>query len=76
MAIEHHKIIDTLTRARSFWEEKKELKRVRPPEREETLALQFKRGQKVRDKVTGEEVEIIGGTREIVTFSSTRGERS
>jgi len=34
-----------------------------PPEREEFLNLTWKKGTKLKDKITGEEVTVIGGTR-------------
>lgn len=71
--IDHSAIRDSITRARSYWEEKKEIAKAKGLPREEILGLKYRKGQKVKDTVTGEEVEIIGGTREVVTVSGPGG---
>jgi len=41
------------------------------PQPEEGLGLRFKKGQRVKDKVTGQGGEILGGTVEDVTVQGT-----
>ena len=64
--IDHTAIQDSITRVIEFWQVKKEVDKLKTPEREEILGLKFVQGEKVKDSVTGEEVEILGGIREIV----------
>jgi len=45
-----------------------------PPQREALMGLKYRKGQRVVDKITGKEVEIIGGKREIVAFRPPRGD--
>lgn len=63
--MDYRKIIDRLTLAT---EPIRAMKEAPPPRllKERVLRLAFRPGQKVRDKVTGQEVEVIDGTREIV----------
>jgi len=44
-----------------------------PPQREALMGLKFKKGQRVVDKITGKEVEIIGGKRETIAFRPAGG---
>lgn len=64
--IEHTQYQDKITQVMEFWQAKKEINKLSMPEREKILGLRFSQGQKVKDATTGEEVEIIGGIREIV----------
>jgi len=48
---------------------------VKDPDREEALNLTFKKGIKVKDKVTGKGGEILGGTRTIAFLPSSRSGR-
>ena len=66
--IDHSVVMDTITRAKGYWNRKEEKGKLKMREREEVLGLKFRQGEKVIDTVTGEEVEVIGGTREIVAF--------
>ena len=56
----------------------KKLKEEREPfvRREEILGLKFKKGQRVKDKKTGQGGEVIYATRVSVTFQSSGGSRS
>jgi len=58
---------------RSFQEQKKRGP-VRDPDREEALGLKWKRGDKVKDKVTGKGGEILAGTRRAIEVSRPRSE--
>jgi len=73
--MDHAKIIGDIQEA--LYDIKK-LKEERPPfvEREEILGLKFKKGQRVRDKKTGQGGEVIYATRVSVTFQSSGGGRS
>lgn len=64
--INHTDYQDKITRAMEFWEVKSEVDKLKAPEREKVLGLKYAAGQKVKDTVTLAEVEILGGTREIV----------
>ena len=64
--IDHTAIQDKITQVIEFWQVKKEVDKLKTPEREKILGLKFGQGEKVKDSVTGEEVEILGGIREIV----------
>jgi len=64
--IDHTVVQDSITRVMEFWQTKKEIDKLKTPEREEILGLKYVQGDKVKDSVTGEEVEILGGIREIV----------
>jgi len=64
--IDHTAIQDKITAITEFWQAKKEIDKLKTPEREKILGLKFGQGEKVKDSVTGEEVEIIGGIREII----------
>jgi hypothetical protein len=72
--IDHAKYQDQITAIMEFYEVKKEISQLSMPQREKVLGLQYSQGQVVKDAVTGEEVQIVGGIREIVTFSSPRSE--
>jgi len=74
--IDYTKIFDHIRHSTDYWVAKKELHLIKPPQREQVIALKFKKGQKVIDKITGEEVTIIGGTRTVVAFRSTGSKRS
>ena len=73
--MDHVKVIGDLEEA--LYDIKK-LKEERPPfvEREEILGLKFKKGQRVKDKKTGQGGEVIYATRVSVTFQSSGGSRS
>ena len=73
--MDHAKIIGDVQEA--LYDVKK-LQEERPPfvEREEILGLKFKKGQRVRDKKTGQGGEVIYATRVSVTFQSSGGSRS
>ena len=73
--MDHAKIIGDIQEA--LYDIKK-LKEERPPfvEREEILGLKFKKGQRVKDKKTGQGGEVIYATRVSVTFQSSGGSRS
>ncbi len=64
--IDHTAVQDSITRIMEFWQTKKEIDKLKTPEREKILGLKFVQGDKVKDTVTNEEVEILGGIREIV----------
>ena len=64
--IDHTAIQDKITQVIEFWQVKKEVDKLKTPEREKILGLKFMQGEKVKDSVTGEEVEILGGIREII----------
>lgn len=66
MILDHSKYQDQITAILDFWQSKKEIDKLSMPQRETILGLKFSQGEKVTDTVTGEEVEIIGGIREIV----------
>ncbi len=68
--IEPTKVQDQITAALSFWQSKKEIDKLATPEREKVLGLKFTPGERVRDSITGEEVRILGGIREIVGLPS------
>ena len=63
--MDHRKIIDRLTMAT---EEVQALKEAPPPRvpKERVLRLRYRPGQKVKDKVTGLEGEVIEGAREVI----------
>jgi len=63
--MDHREIIDRLTIAT---EEVQSLKEAPPPlvPKERVLRLKYRRGQRVKDKVTGLEGEVIDGAREVV----------
>jgi len=67
--MDHREIIDRLTIAT---EEVQKLKEAPPPlvPKEKVLRLRYRRGQKVRDKITGLEGEVLDGTREVVKVQS------
>jgi len=71
--IDHTAIQDKITQVIEFWQVKKEVDKLKTPEREKVLGLKFGQGEKARDSVTGEEVEILGGIREIVGLPGPRG---
>jgi len=73
--MDHAKIIGDIQEA--LYDIKK-LKEERPPfvEREEILGLKFKKGQRVKDKKTGQGGEVIYATRVSVTLQSSGGGRS
>ena len=73
--MDHAKIIGDVQEA--LYDIKK-LKEEREPfvRREEILNLKFKKGQRVRDKKTGQGGEVIYATRVSVTFQSSGGSRS
>jgi len=73
--MDHAKIIGDVQEA--LYDVKK-LQEERPPfvEREEILGLKFKKGQRVKDKKTGQGGEVIYATRVSVTFQSSGGSRS
>jgi len=58
--------------ARFPFEEVRRSGPVRDPDREEALGLKWKRGDKVRDKITGKGGEILAGTRRAVEVSRPR----
>ena len=64
--LDHTAIQDKITQVIEFWQIKKEVDKLKTPEREKVLGLKFSQGEHVRDTVLGEEVEILGGIREIV----------
>lgn len=64
--IDHTAFQDTITRVLEFWQVKEEISLLKTPQREKILGLKFTPGEKVLDTVTGKEVEIIGGIREII----------
>jgi len=64
------KILDRVTEA-SMWKRDVKEKNTLVPQPEEGLGLRFKRGQRVKDKVTGQGGEILGGTVEDVTVQGT-----
>jgi len=68
------KTLDVMRRARSNWEQAEKAAQAQRMTREAILNLRFRPGQRVRDKVTGEEVEIYAGTRKIVTIPVPREE--
>jgi len=63
--MDHRKIIDRLTMAT---EDVKKLTEAPPPRlpKEKVLRLKYRPGQKVKDRVTGLEGEVIDGTREVI----------
>jgi hypothetical protein len=66
--IDHQKVIDVITRART---EASRTLRENPPKeanREEILGLAFKPGDPVRDDVTGQEGVILSGYRKNFIF--------
>jgi len=73
--MDHTKIIGDIQEA--LYDIKK-LKEEREPfvRREEILGLKFKKGQRVRDKKTGQGGEVIYATRVSITFQSSGGGRS
>ena len=70
--IDHTAIQDKITSVIEFWQVKKEVDKLKTPEREKVLGLKFTQGERVKDSVTGEEVEILGGIREIVGLPGPR----
>lgn len=71
MEIDHSKVMDHVTASKEYWDRGEEKEKLRVKDREEILGLKFKKGQQVRDKVTGEVVEIGGGTREAIAVHNT-----
>jgi len=71
--IEHMQFQDKITQVLDFWQAKKEIDQLEMPEREKVLGLKFSQGQTVKDTVSGEEVEIIGGIREIIGLPGPGG---
>ncbi len=70
MSIPHRKIIDDLTV--SIWGLEKLKEAPKPRVRsEEVMGLAFKKGMKVKDKVTGKEGEVIHASRKIIGTSKT-----
>jgi len=68
------KTLDVMRRARSNWEQAEKAAQAQRMTREAILNLRFRPGQKVRDKVTGEEVIVYAGTRKIATIPIPREE--
>lgn len=71
--IEPTKVQDQITSALEYWETKREIDKLKTPQREKLLGLKFTQGERVKDLETGEEVEVIGGIREIVGLPGTGG---
>jgi len=71
---EHRKIIDLMTPLRQLAEEHRKNTPLKETEPERLWGMKFRPGQKVRDKVTGEEVEILAGERATVTVSPAEAE--
>ena len=71
--IDHTAIQDKITQVIEFWQVKKEVDKLKTPEREEILGLKCVQGDKGKDTVTGEEVETLGGIREIVGLPGPGG---
>lgn len=63
MPIDPRKIIDTLVPTTQEAEGLKEKARPLDPAREETLGYEFRIGQQVIDKVTGQPAKILGAER-------------
>ena len=73
--IRHRELLDTVTQNVEYWKSQREKDKIQTPDRLKILGLKYRKGQKVFNKVTKKEVEIIGGVRTIVGFRSPRGER-
>lgn len=71
MAIDHQKIIDGMTESKEYWDGKKEKGKLKPSQREEILGLKFKKGEEVKDNVTGKRGTIIAGSRAITGVQGT-----
>lgn len=69
--LDHQLIKDQITEGMDFWISRKEIEKLRPVSRYDILGMKFKPGDKVTDKVTGEEVEVAGGTKAIVGVQGT-----
>jgi len=70
------KTLDVMRRLRASWEEAEKAAQAQRMTREMILNLRFRPGQRVRDKVTGEEVIVHAGTRKIATIPIPREEGS
>jgi len=68
------KLRTVLDSSKRPFQEQKKRGPVRDPSREEALGLKWKRGDKVKDKVTGKGGEILAGTRRAITISRSRSE--
>jgi len=68
------KLLTDIDEAQRPFRELKKKGPVRDPSREEVLRLKWKRGDKVKDKITGKGGEILAGTRRAITISRSRGE--
>jgi hypothetical protein len=73
MSLDHTAFQDQITNVLDFWQNKKEVDKLKTPDREKILGLKFVPGQIVLDTITNEEVQIAGGIRELVGFQSTPG---
>jgi len=71
--VDHRKTIDQLTYREAERKEAIEGLTVREPLDEEIAGLKYRPGDLLTDKVTGKEVEILGGKRAAVTLSSPGG---
>jgi len=70
--LDHRAIIDRIVEATVDVAELREAPPPRP-RREEVLALRYRPGQRVRDRVTGKEVEVLAGTRRTAPVQAARG---
>jgi hypothetical protein len=70
--LDHTAVQDAITRITEYWQVKEEANLLSTPQREKVLGLKFSQGEHARDTVTGQEVEIIGGIREIIGLPGPR----
>lgn len=68
------KLLTDVGEAQRPFRELKKKGPVRDPDREEALGLKWKKGDKVKDKVTGKGGEILAGTKRAITISRSRSE--
>ena len=69
--MEHGPEIDRLTRIMIDFKEKNEAMKIEDPSEEEILGLKYRKGEVLRDTVTGKEVTVLGGKRAFGTIPGT-----
>lgn len=68
MGLNHGKIQDQITRASESYLRKEGKEQLKVIPKEKILGLKYTRGNKVLDTISGEEVEIVAGTRTTFAF--------
>jgi len=66
--IDHTAIQDKITQVIEFWQVKKDVDKLKTPEREKILGLKFVQGDKVKDSVTGEGLRSLEELEKLLAF--------